>query len=60
MGTTKRLETTISIETDTWLDYLPAEIIFQIFNYLSTNDIIYTFFCFNQRFNNILSDHSLI
>jgi hypothetical protein len=44
----------INIETTTWLDHLPAEIIFLILNYLSNNDIIYTFFFLNQRFNNLL------
>ena len=43
-----------NIESTTWLDLLPTEIIFIIFDYLSHNDIIYTFFFFNQRFNNLL------
>ena len=46
--------TTISIKSTTWLDRLPTEIIFLIFDYLSNNDIIYTFFFFSQRFNNLL------
>ncbi len=45
---------TTSIESSTWLDDLPTEIIFLIFNYLSNNDIIYTFFFLSQRFNNFL------
>jgi hypothetical protein len=44
----------INIESPTWLDRLPTEIIVTIFDYLSNNDIIYTFFNFNQRFNNLL------
>ena len=44
----------INIESKTWLDILPTEIIFLIFDYLSNNDIIYTFFHLNQRFNNLL------
>ena len=46
----------INIESPptTWLDLLPTEIIFMIFNYLSNNDILYTFFLSNQRFNNLL------
>ena len=46
--------TSISIESHTWFDRLPTEIIFTIFDYLSSNDIIYTFFYFSQRFNNLL------
>jgi hypothetical protein len=42
------------IESTTFFDLLPTEIIFTIFDYLSNNDIIYTFFFFNQRFNNLL------
>jgi hypothetical protein len=33
---------------------LPTEILFEIFDYLSCNDIFYAFFYFNQRFNSIL------
>jgi hypothetical protein len=40
--------------TTTWLDRFPVEIIFMIFDYLSSNEIIYTFFFFNQRMNNFL------
>jgi hypothetical protein len=43
-----------NIESTTLLDLLPTEIIFTIFDYLSSNDIIYTFFFFNQRFKNLL------
>ncbi|CAF0989499.1 unnamed protein product [Adineta steineri] len=46
--------TTTSIESTTWFDRLPTEIIFTIFDYLSNNDIIYTFFFFSQRLNNLL------
>jgi hypothetical protein len=45
---------TTNIESTAWFDSLPTEIIFIIFDYLSSNDIIYTFFFFNQRFNNLL------
>jgi hypothetical protein len=38
-------------------DQLATEIIFEIFDYLSCNDILYTFFDFNQRFNSILLQH---
>ncbi|CAF1342136.1 unnamed protein product [Rotaria sordida] len=38
----------------TWFDHLATEIILDIFDYLSCNDIIYTFFYFNQRLNSIL------
>jgi hypothetical protein len=38
----------------TWFDRLATEVIFDILDYLSSNDIIYTFFYFNQRFNNLL------
>ncbi|CAF3703314.1 unnamed protein product, partial [Rotaria sordida] len=44
----------INIGPKTWFDYFPNEIIFHIFEYLSTNDIIYTFFYFNRRLNNLL------
>jgi hypothetical protein len=38
-------------------DQLATEIFFEIFEYLSCNDIIYTFFYLNQRFNSILLQH---
>jgi hypothetical protein len=46
--------TAINIESTIWLDHLPTEIIFEIFDYLSSNDIIHTFFFLNKRFNNLL------
>ena len=36
------------------MEDLPNEIIFMIFDYLSSNDILYTFFFLTQRFNNSL------
>ncbi|CAF0820761.1 unnamed protein product [Adineta steineri] len=48
------MEATTSIESTTWFDRLPTEIIFTIFDYLSNNDIIYTFFFFSQRLNKLL------
>ncbi|CAF0921655.1 unnamed protein product [Adineta ricciae] len=45
-------------QSETWLDRFPVEIVFEIFDYLSSNDILYTFFHFNYRFNTIiLQDH---
>jgi len=41
----------------TFFDQLATEIVFEIFDYLSCNDIFYTFFHFNQRFNSILLEH---
>jgi hypothetical protein len=41
----------------TLFDQLATEIIFEIFEYLSCSDIIYTFFHFNQRLNSILLQH---
>ena len=38
----------------TWIDQLATETILEIFQYLSSNDIIYAFFDFNERFNSIL------
>jgi hypothetical protein len=38
-----------SIESVTWFDDIPMEIIYLIFKYLSTNDILYTFFDLNER-----------
>jgi len=38
----------------TSIEDLPVDILFCIFDYLSKNDIIYTFLFLNQRFNNIL------
>jgi hypothetical protein len=38
----------------TWFDRFPTEIIYLIFDYLSNNDILYTFFFLNQRFNNLI------
>jgi hypothetical protein len=43
-----------NITSTTWFDHFPNEILFLIFRYLSSNDIVYTFSCFNQRFNNLL------
>jgi hypothetical protein len=40
--------------TITWLDLLPTEILFLIFEYLSNNEILYTFFNFSERLNNLL------
>ncbi|CAF1024556.1 unnamed protein product [Adineta steineri] len=48
------MRTTTSIESTTWFDRLPTEIIFTIFDYLSKKDIIYTFLFFSQRLNNLL------
>jgi hypothetical protein len=42
------------VEYDIWLDRLPIEILFEIFEYLSSNDIIYAFFNFNQRMNKLI------
>lgn len=44
--------------TRTLFDLFPNEIIFSIFDYLSNNDIIYTFFYFNQRFNDLLFENT--
>ena len=44
----------INITLPTYFDKFPTEIIFMIFDYLSSNDIIYTFFYFSQRLNNLL------
>jgi hypothetical protein len=46
--------TTASIQSTTWFDRLPTEIIFTIFDYLLNKDIIYTFFSFTERLNNLL------
>jgi hypothetical protein len=48
---------TTNIKSTTWFDYFPTEIIFMIFDYLSSNDIIYTFFFFSQRLNNLLLEN---
>ncbi len=45
---------TTNIKSTTLFDLLSTEILFIIFNYLSSNDIIYTFFFFNQQFNSLL------
>ncbi|CAF1271773.1 unnamed protein product [Adineta ricciae] len=45
-------------QSETWLDRFPVEIVFEIFDYLSSNDILSIFFQFNYRFNTIiLQDH---
>ena len=41
----------------TWFDYLPTELIFYIFNYLSKNEIIYTFLFLSPRLHQILLDN---
>ena len=38
-------------------EQLPNELILEIFEYLSCNDILYTFFYLNQRFQSILLQH---
>jgi hypothetical protein len=48
------MESATSIEFKTSFNCLPTEIIFLIFDYLSSNDIIYTFFFLTQRLNNVL------
>jgi hypothetical protein len=48
------MENKTSIESVTLFDRLPTDIIYLIFEYLSMNDILYTFFDFNDRFNNLL------
>jgi len=53
-----KMRNTTSIELTTWFDRLPTEIIFLIFEYLSTNDILYTFLDFNQRLDNLLFSRS--
>jgi hypothetical protein len=40
-------------ESDTWFDRFPIEIISCIFDYLSTNHILYSFFYFHQRIRNL-------
>lgn len=45
---------TNNIESNTLFDYFPNEIIFTIFDYLSNNDIMYTFFFFDTRMNNLV------
>jgi hypothetical protein len=44
-------------QTLTMFDQLATEILLDIFDYLSCNDIIYTFFYFNQRINSLLLHH---
>ena len=41
----------------TAFDQMPIEILFEIFDYLSCNDIIYAFFFINQRFHSMLLQH---
>ncbi|CAF0995506.1 unnamed protein product [Adineta steineri] len=38
----------------TWFIRFPTEIIYEIFDYLSSNDILYTFFYYNKRLNNLI------
>ncbi|CAF0809313.1 unnamed protein product [Adineta steineri] len=38
----------------TWFNRFPTEIIYEIFDYLSSNDILYTFFYYNKRLNNLI------
>ena len=51
------MERAISIESKTSFSCLPTELIFIIFDYLSSNDIIYTFFFLTQRLNHLLSQN---
>ncbi len=41
----------------TLFDQLATETILDIFEYLSSNDILYTFFNLNERFHSILLQH---
>ncbi|CAF0947087.1 unnamed protein product [Adineta steineri] len=41
----------------TLFDHLPTEIVFEIFDYLSSNDILYGFLNLNQKYNCILLEH---
>ncbi len=41
----------------TFFDQLATEILFEIFDYLSCNDILYSFFYFNQKLNSIIFKH---
>ncbi len=48
------MENINNIKSITWFNYLPTEIIFLIFDYLSNNDIFYTFFNLNEQMNSLL------
>jgi hypothetical protein len=48
---------TIQPQPRTLFDLFPTEVILLIFNYLSNNEIIFTFFFFNQRFNDLLLEN---
>lgn len=46
-----------STKSTIWFDHLPTEIFVLIFEYLSTNDILYTFFHLNDRLKNFLIEN---
>ena len=46
-----------STKSATWFDHFPTEIVILIFEYLSTNDILYTFFHLNDRLKNFLLEN---
>lgn len=46
-----------STKSAIWFDYFPTEIFILIFEYLSTNDILYTFFHLNDRLKDFLLEN---
>ncbi|CAF4251075.1 unnamed protein product [Adineta steineri] len=44
-------------KSTTWFDPFPTEITFLIFDYLSNNDIIYTFFFLSERITDLLLEN---
>ncbi|CAF1409656.1 unnamed protein product [Rotaria sp. Silwood1] len=44
-------------KSHTWFEQLPTEIILEIFDYLSCNDVMYTFFYLNERLNKLILQH---
>jgi hypothetical protein len=49
----------LNIESTTWSDLLPTGILFLIFDYLTSDEIIYGFFNINERLNNLLLKNEL-
>ncbi|CAF4446135.1 unnamed protein product [Rotaria sp. Silwood2] len=45
------------LRSHTWFEQLPTEIILEIFDYLSCNDIIYSFFYLTERLNKFILQH---
>lgn len=57
MSLAHRISNMIISEPRTSFGDLPTEVLLSVFDYLTSNDIIYTFYSVNGRFRNLLAHH---